>query len=153
MCQTPPKKKRRSRKRCPFCGDLFWPDRRTRKRQWACSKSECQKQRRSESQRRWRAKNPEDAVARRYRREVSEAEASTLVPPRLPHAQISPFPWDEAKDVISPQVYVTLKHLVLWQFRHFVDVISPQLSDIAGDIDNSQNPDVKDEIGDICPPL
>jgi hypothetical protein len=152
MCQTAPKSKRRSRKRCPFCEELFWPDPRTRGRQWACSKPACQKQRRRESQRRWRAKNPDDAAARRYRREVNEASSDTLRAPRLPTTKCSPFPWGEAKDVISPQLYVTLKHLAYWGFRLMVDERSLQGANFTGEMRNSPLAVVKDEMGPFAPP-
>ena len=99
----------RRRKRCPFCRCLYWPDPRTAWRQWACSKADCQRQRRVETQRRWREKNRSDRSARAYREAVSAAKAgeSPQVPTRGPLARL---PWTEAKDEIGPEV---LEMLVL----------------------------------------
>ena len=97
----------RRRKRCPFCRCLFWPDRRTEWRQWACSKESCQAARRKESQQRWRSKNRSDGAARRYRAEVSAAKEGTApCPPR--GGVLDAFPWDEMRDELEPQVLVTL---------------------------------------------
>ena len=67
-------KKRKRRRRCPYCGELFWPDPRTAWRQWACGKSSCQSARRRETQQRCRLKNACDSQARRYRKAMSEAK-------------------------------------------------------------------------------
>lgn len=99
----------RRRKRCPFCHCLFWPDRRTEWRQWACRKAECQAQRRVESQRRWRAKNPSDGSARQYRAAVATAKAGEAAPGHPPTRGIlARLPWEEAKDEIEPEVLVML---------------------------------------------
>lgn len=55
----PPEKKRRRRKRCRFCGQLFIPDPRLKGTQYACSASPCQRQRKSANQRRWLSRNPD----------------------------------------------------------------------------------------------
>lgn len=57
----------RRRKRCRFCRDLFWPDRRIGKKQYACSKPECQKKRQQLNCKQWHEKNP---TAERERRLV-----------------------------------------------------------------------------------
>ena len=44
------------RRKCRFCKHLFTPDPRTAGHQKACSKKECQRQRKQESQRTWSAK-------------------------------------------------------------------------------------------------
>ena len=97
----------RRRKRCPFCRCLYRPDPRTAWRQWACSKAECQRRRRAETQRRWREKNRSDRSARAYREAVSAAKAgdSPRVPDKGPLARL---PWVEAKDEIKPEVLVML---------------------------------------------
>lgn len=97
------------RKRCPFCHCLYWPDPRTRWRQWACSKPECQEKRKVESQRRWRAKNPSDKAGRRYREAVNAVnaggEASGVPPKRGP---LTSLPWDDVRDEIPAEVLVFL---------------------------------------------
>ena len=45
-------------KRCPYCRKMFEPDPRTKYKQRVCSGVECQKKRRRETQKKWRAKNP-----------------------------------------------------------------------------------------------
>ena len=47
---------RKSRRKCRNCKDQFQPDYRNRKRQKFCSKPECKKASRAETQRRWRRK-------------------------------------------------------------------------------------------------
>jgi S-adenosylmethionine hydrolase len=47
------------RKKCAFCGQSFTPDPRAGKRQKACPRKECRRQRKSLSQKRWVEKNPE----------------------------------------------------------------------------------------------
>lgn len=111
----------RPRKRCPFCHCLYWPDPRSAWRQRACSKMNCQAQRRRESQRRWRKKNPTDGAARRYRSAVAGAAAGEDVegvpPGRGPLAR---FPWDEARDELGPEVLVMLTFFgrsLLWAMK------------------------------------
>ena len=50
--------KKRRRQRCRFCGELFHPDPRLKGKQYACSASECQLERKRANQRRWVARNP-----------------------------------------------------------------------------------------------
>ncbi len=57
----------RPRKICRYCQKLFDPYPSLYRRQRACRKAECRRQRRRESNRRYREKNPYDAD---YRREV-----------------------------------------------------------------------------------
>ena len=95
----------RKQKRCPFCRCLFRPDPRSAKRQWACSQDECQKQRRLESQRRWRAKNPADGAGRRYRAAVARAREEGAVLPRRSSPRI---PWDELRTDLAPEIFVAL---------------------------------------------
>lgn len=97
------------RKRCPFCAELFWPNPRTKSRQKCCSKAECQEKRRQDTLVRWRQTHPEDGMARRYRATVAAAKAGATAPiPRAPPRWIERFPWEEARDEISPQLLVTL---------------------------------------------
>ncbi len=51
------KRKRRRRKKCPFCGGLFFPSPKMKNRQWACSKPECQRLRHAQNCRNWWDKN------------------------------------------------------------------------------------------------
>lgn len=50
--------KRRRRKRCRFCDELFVPDPRLKNRQIACSKKECQKARKQAAQEDWLRRHP-----------------------------------------------------------------------------------------------
>ena len=45
------------RKRCRFCRCLFHPDRRTKGKQYACSKPDCQKRQKKENQAAWLARH------------------------------------------------------------------------------------------------
>ena len=51
--------KRRRRKRCLCCGELFMPDNRVGARQKVCSSQQCQEARKQEYSRQWEAGNPE----------------------------------------------------------------------------------------------
>ena len=51
--------KRRRRRKCPHCGQLYWPDPRNRHHQIYCSASECQQARQRAGQARWR-RRPEN---------------------------------------------------------------------------------------------
>ncbi len=50
--------KKRRRKRCRFCCELFTPDPRPKGKQYACSAPQCQLERKRAKQRRWAARNP-----------------------------------------------------------------------------------------------
>ena len=52
-----PRRKRR-RKRCRFCGQLFIPDPRLKGRQYSCAEPPCQGKRKEANQRRWLSRNP-----------------------------------------------------------------------------------------------
>ncbi len=65
------------KKRCPFCKKRFWPHPRVGARQRACSKPECQKKRRAETQEEWRRKNPDYWKTRRLQQRSAEAKAAT----------------------------------------------------------------------------
>lgn len=51
-------RKKRKRKRCRFCGRLFFSDPRLKGRQYACSARQCQRQRKKSNQECWLAQNP-----------------------------------------------------------------------------------------------
>lgn len=59
----------RPQKICPYCHELFDPYPALYRRQRVCGRPECQKQRRRDTNRRYRLKNPYDAD---YRREVKK---------------------------------------------------------------------------------
>jgi hypothetical protein len=54
------------RRRCQFCSELFLPDLRLKARQVACSKLECQKERKASNQRRWLERHPNYFSGRYY---------------------------------------------------------------------------------------
>ena len=62
--------KRRRRRKCPHCGQLYWPDPRNRHHQVYCSASTCQQARQRAGQARWR-RRPEN---RNYFRGPAEVE-------------------------------------------------------------------------------
>jgi len=100
---------RKRRRRCPYCGELFWPDGRTAWRQWACGKAECQGKRRRDTQHRYRERNIGDREARRYRSSIAEVKESPEGEIRLPRGGIyRSCLWSEIKDEIAPELYVTL---------------------------------------------
>ena len=104
--------KRRSR--CPYCGELFWPDPRTAWRQKTCSDPLCQAQRRRDTQSRYRKKNRGDQEARRYRDAIAKAksgEPGEISVPQTASIRES-LVWDEIKDEMKPQDYVTIAFIV-----------------------------------------
>ena len=52
-----PRLRRKRRKRCPFCHELFSPHPRLGPRQWACGQPACQRQRHAQNCRDWRGRN------------------------------------------------------------------------------------------------
>lgn len=126
---------RRRRKRCTHCRDLFWPDPRTAARQGACTKPACQTARRKVTQKRWRAAHPEDGAARRYRAAIAAVKAGQKPAlPRAPPVQLNAFPWEEARDEIPAQVFVTIGF-----FGHFAAAL-------ARDVIRAEVPKIKEEI-------
>lgn len=118
----------RQRKRCPYCRCLFVPDGRVAKRQWACTKPDCQQQRRRETQQRYRREHPEDATARRMRAAIAAAKAGEPVAtPTGPPAPVGRFPWEELRDEIPPQAMVIASFCVRLVARLAQDEIRAQV--------------------------
>ena len=125
----------RKRTRCPYCRCLFLPDGRVKQRQWACTKTSCQAERRRETQRRYREKHPEDPAARRMRAAIAAAKAGDPVAvPRAPPSAIGRFPWDELRDEISPQVLVITMLFVRLVLGAAQDEIRAEVRDIRGKV-------------------
>src|SRR5271157_2460775 len=80
---------------CSFCRHWFRPNARVGARQHACSKPECQAARRKKTQAKWRAANPDYAIAHRIQQR--NAQEQPPEPLRLP-APLNRLPWDLAKD-------------------------------------------------------
>lgn len=106
---------RRRRRHCTVCGELFRADRRVGPRQRACSRPECQQERRKKTQGKWRERNPDYFVDRRLRvralaartaesRQAGPAGGSARRPtPLLVPAELRRLPWDLAQDEIGVQ--------------------------------------------------
>lgn len=125
----------RKRRRCPYCRCLFAPNPRVKERQWACTKTACQTERRRETQRRYRDKHPEDASARRVRAAIAAAKAGEAVmAPRAPPVAIRRFPWDELRDEISPQGLVITMLFVRLVLGAAQDEIRAEVRDIRGKV-------------------
>ena len=85
-----------ARKRpCSICRHWFRPDPRVGARQRACRKAECQTARRSRTQARWRAANPDYAAAYRIDHRNAQKPPPELL--RVP-APLTQLPWELAKD-------------------------------------------------------
>jgi hypothetical protein len=107
---------RSRRRRCTVCGELFRADRRVGPRQRACSRPECQQERRKKTQGKWRERNPDYFIDRRLRvralaaraaqsRQAGPADGSARRPsPLLVPAELRRLPWDLAQDEIGVQV-------------------------------------------------
>jgi hypothetical protein len=107
---------RRRRRRCTVCGELFRADRRVGPRQRACSRPECQQERRKKTQGKWRERNPDYFVDRRLRVRALAARAAEgrqggptdglarrPAPLGVP-SELRRIPWDLAQDEIGVQV-------------------------------------------------
>lgn len=85
-----------ARKRpCSICRRWFRPDPRVGRRQWACTKPECQQARRGKTQANWRARNPDYFTGHRILRRATLDQPPDR--PRLP-APLNQLPWDIAQD-------------------------------------------------------
>lgn len=106
---------RRRRRHCTVCGELFRADPRVGPRQRACSRPECQQERRKKTQGKWRERNPEYFVDRRLRaralaaraaesRQTGRADGPARRPaPLLVPSELRRIPWDLAQDEIGVQ--------------------------------------------------
>lgn len=90
---------------------MFRPDARVGARQRACSGKSCQRQRRAETQARWRSRNPSYQAGYRLKRRKARADAaegggkeSSPAPPPTPlrpPADLAAFPWDAARSELG----------------------------------------------------
>lgn len=98
-----------------MCGELFRADPRVGRRQRACSRPECQKERRKATQRHWRERNPDYLLGQRLWVRAVAARAAESRPDqpaeesaRRPALLVVPkllrrIPWDLAQDEIGVQ--------------------------------------------------
>jgi hypothetical protein len=108
---------RRRRRHCTVCGELFRADPRVGSRQRACSRPECQQERREKTQGKWRERNPDYFIDRRLRMRALTARAATEssssgwtagvrrrpAPLAVP-LELRRIPWSLAQDEIGVQV-------------------------------------------------
>lgn len=99
-------------KNCPYCGRLFYPDRRVGDRQKSCPQEGCRKKRKAESQRRWVEANPRYFQGRsdntRTWREANPGYQKAWRAKR----RIGFFKTCEIQDKIRPEIRV--KSISLW---------------------------------------
>jgi hypothetical protein len=86
---------------------MFRPDPRVGDRQRACAEEHCRRQRRAQTQRSWRSRNPSYQACYRLQKRavtaVAAASGEPVAPPaplRLP-ADLTTFPWDLAKTALG----------------------------------------------------
>lgn len=115
---------------CSICRRWFRPDARTVRHQRACSKPECQVERRKRTQASWRGRNPEYGVG--YRIDGRSAEGEHAEPRRLP-APLSKLPWQLAKDVFGSEGADFIGVTSALLLRTTKDVIAAHLIDFKGD--------------------
>ena len=142
------RKRIKRRKRCPYCGQLFWPDPRTAWRQWACGKPLCQSKRRQQTQQRYRENNKGEQQARRYREAIAKAKAGCAVGEGVPKSGpiFGSLLWQEIKDELQPQVLVTIAFFLKLVISSARDEIRGQGAVITKENGNYQNAETKDEI-------
>lgn len=97
------------KKRCCVCRRLFRPDPRVKDRQRACGRAPCQRQRRAQTQARWRARNPDYGNSSRLtvrsliaqaadRGEQDDSGEAIRRPAPLPvPSLLASMPWDFAQ--------------------------------------------------------
>jgi hypothetical protein len=88
------------KKPCCVCGKWFIPDGRIGKRQRACKKTACLKERKRRAQASWVDRNPDYFAARR----IQARQSATRPPPPLKLSPpLSKLPWDIAQDEFGTQ--------------------------------------------------
>lgn len=118
------------KKRCCVCRKSFRPDSRVRDRQRACGRESCQRQRRRQTQARWRSRNPtyqrsyrlkqRAAVARSAQAGELDADGALVEPPEpvwVPPI-LQSIPWDVAQceiGVVTTDL-VAMVGLLLWRW-------------------------------------
>jgi len=136
----------RKRKRCPFCRCLFSPDERVRRRQWACTKPDCQVKRRRKTQERYRDRHPADRAARALRAQLASAKAGEAVaPPRAPPPGMERFPWEELRDEIPAEALVMTQVFVRLVLVVLQDEIRLQQRESQGQFGRLPGPGREDE--------
>lgn len=100
-------------KRCKYCGRYFRPDRRAVRRQKACQRQECKRQRKKEAQKNWIARNPgcfnnhyEDYVKqwRQRRKKLAAQMIKDKTPPSKPLQELVLVIPANVKDVIKDEI-------------------------------------------------
>lgn len=100
--------RRRRRKRCPGCQELFHPDPRVGRRQEYCAKKTCQRIRKRNYQRRFRAEHPSEERGRRLREALAQASSSPSRPQARPRDPLALIPWDEVESELGTPTSVVL---------------------------------------------
>ena len=98
------------KKPCRFCHHWFTPDPRVGERQYACSRRECQTQRKRAQEEAWRELNPDYFTARRLQQpevassgEQPRAGPTRPPPPPSPCRPLDRLPWDLAQTQFGVQ--------------------------------------------------
>ncbi len=100
--------KKRRRKRCRACEELFHPDRRVGSRQQYCGGESCQLARKRDYQRQWRSAHPAEDRGRRLRETL---QRDTAVAPR-PAEPLARVPWDEVESELGLGTSTVLKCVI-----------------------------------------
>lgn len=114
--------RRQRRRRCRVCGELYWPNAKTKVRQQVCSSPGCQKRWHQEVDRAWHARHPEYDVARRLQvlkeRLQRSGDASKVVRKEVP--PVCGLPADEVKEQFGTDglaILVILARLICGERR------------------------------------
>jgi hypothetical protein len=98
---------RRRRKRCKFCGELFWPNPRIGKKQYSCSKPECQQKRQRLNCKQWHEANPTaDSEKHLVKRLHQGREGAKSSDPR------EALHWAVARESIGSETLVVVEEIV-----------------------------------------
>ncbi len=103
------RKKKRKRRRCRICGELFMPNPRVAKRQTVCSKKSCQLERKKQSVKEARRRDQaevkeENARKRIFRRYVGDGGRGKDL--------LASIDWDELSNSIGPEAKVLFEEIV-----------------------------------------
>jgi len=121
-------------KRCRYCRRLFRPDPRVGSRQVACKRTECQRQRHRDADRRWHARNPDYDTDRRLVA-LAERLKSSGTPEEEMRREPEPvrrLPVDAGQEAFGLDGLAYLVLLARILARHSQDERPAQRSRIAG---------------------
>ena len=122
----------RRKRPCRECRRWFEPDARVGDRQRVCSRQECQKARRRETQADWRLEHPGYFIAWRAKERAQRSPPDDPEPPRVP-APMSRLPWTTAQEEFGNVGADFLGSMCRLLIIHAKDQTSAEVTDSRGE--------------------